>query len=193
MTEKVKDKQLHFSNKERLFFNQIKPFLRTDDSVLKIGNGFGYLSTYIAAYVKEIKIFEIEVFDRTINKDQVTIYDGKNLPVNDKSYDVAVFNLVLHHIPHNLEFLQQVMSKTRRSIILYEQTYDNIFQKVQLVWRDWYINLKAGTPCKIYWRSYFKRKNIEKKLESVGLKVEHRSTKRSHLYYKELLVLKITG
>jgi len=186
-----KNLEKHFANKELKFFNEIKSFFKPDDRVLKIGNGFGYLSTYIANYVREIRIFELQVFPDTINKEAVEIYDGQNLPVEDKYFDVCVFNLVLHHIPNNEEYLKQVMRTTKRSIVLYEQTYDNLLQKINLVWRDWYINKRAGTPCRIYWRSYFKRSEIQKKMEQLGLKVVHRTTKRSHKYYKELLILEV--
>lgn len=186
-----KNLEEHFSNKERLFFEQIKPYLKRSDAVLKIGNGFGYLSTFIEDYVQELKIFEVNIFDKTVNKKQVTLYDGKNLPVDDKSFDVAMFNLVFHHIPNNKAFLKQTALKTRRYIILYEQTYDNIFQKLQLVWRDWYINTKAGTPSKIHWRSYLKRNIVEEFVNSAGLTIVHRTTKKSHSYFKELIVLKV--
>ncbi len=184
-------KKQHFAKKEAAFMDKIKPFFEPGDSVLKIGNGFGFLSTYIAEQVAEIKVLEIAVFPETINPEMVELYDGKNIPVADKSYDVAVFNLVFHHIPNNLAFMRQVVGKTRRLVIVYEQTYDNFWQKLELVWRDWYVNLKAGTPCKIYWRSYFKRKNVIEKLESTGLKLVHRESIPSHAYFKDLLIFKV--
>ncbi len=186
-----KDLETHFSNKELVFFDEIKPYLRQDDAVLKIGNGFGYLSTYISKYVRSMKIFEVNIFEKTVNKDMVTLYDGKVLPVEDKSFDVAIFNLVFHHIPNNHDFLRQTISKTRRHVILYEQTYDNILQKIQLVWRDWYVNIKAGTPSKIYWGSYLKRNKLDDFVNDLGVSIEYRTTKKSHLYFKELVVLKI--
>lgn len=188
---KSKELQQHFSSKEKKFFEDIKVYLKKSDKVLKIGNGFGYLSEFIRDYVSEIKILEIHIFEKTINKTNVILYDGLNIPAREKEYDVAVFNLVLHHIPNNIEYLKQVTAKTKRSIVLYEQTYDNLFQKIQLVWRDWYINRQAGTPCRIYWNSYFKRSELEGQLRHAGLRVVQRYTKRSHTYYKELLILGI--
>ena len=140
-----KDLEKHFRNKEQAFFESVKEFIKPTDSVLKIGNGFGYLSTFIEEYVSELKILEIHIFEKTINKDNVILYDGKTIPFVDKSFDIAIFNLVFHHIPQNREYLAQTIQKTKRTVILYEQTYDTIFQKIQLVWRDWYINKKAGT------------------------------------------------
>lgn len=186
-----KDTKKHFANKEKKLLSDILPFLKRSDRVLKVGNGFGYLSTYISPHVSAIEIYELAIFKDTINKSNVHIYDGKKLPVDDKSFDVAIFNLVFHHIPNNMEYMKHVISKTKRSIVLQEQTYDNIFQKIQLVWRDLYINLRAGTPCKIYWRSYLKRKNVEAEFTELGLKLAHRSTKRSHSYYKAVIVFEI--
>lgn len=186
-----KNLEKHFENKEQIFFERLKPFIKKTDRVLKIGNGFGYLSRTISNYVRDMSVYELHVFPKTINKAQVRIYDGKTIPEEDKSFDVAVFNLVFHHIPNNRDYLRQTVAKTKRYIILYEQTYDNIIQKIQLVWRDWHINRKAGTPSKIYWSSYLKRSELDKFVGNLGVEIIHRETKHSHLYYKELIVLKI--
>ena len=71
------DIQKHFSDKEKKFFNKMLPYMKKSDSVLKIGNGFGYLSKFIEEYVQTLNIFEINIHDKTINKDRVTLYDGK--------------------------------------------------------------------------------------------------------------------
>lgn len=181
-----------FEEREKVWFTRIQPwFFSKSDTVLKIGNGFGYLSEMIRTKVASLDIYEVSLYESTINKEKVTIYDGINLSLSPKSKDISIFNLVLHHIPDNQEFLKKVISITNKRIILVEETYDNIFQKIHLVWRDWYLNIRAGQPCDIHWNSYFKRNTLEKTMLELGLSVVHRETYKHHSYYKELIVLDI--
>lgn len=181
-----------FKEREEKWFHKMTPFLYDGTAdILKIGNGFGHLTEMIRSYSKALNVLEVVVYPDTINKDKVTLYDGKAIPFTGKVFDVSIFNLSLHHIPENQEYLKQVIKLTKKRIILIEETYDNVFQKIHLVWRDWYFNKKAGQPCKIYWGSYYKRGDVERVATKLGLKVVHRETNKHHSYYKELIVLDI--
>ncbi|MCA9355189.1 hypothetical protein KC865_01400 [Candidatus Kaiserbacteria bacterium] len=186
------DYSILFKKREQQWFERIKPFLFDGNAdILKIGNGFGHLSEMIRGFSKSLKIYEIAVYENTVNKSEVILYDGKYLRLPEKSVDVTVFNLSFHHIPKNKEYLKNVVSLTKNRIIFVEETYDNLFQKAHLVWRDWYLNRKAGTPCRVFWRSYLKRSEVKDFFSDVGLEMIHRETFRHHSYYKELLVLDI--
>lgn len=179
-----------FRQREAAWLQKIKLWLYGgDEKIIKIGNGFGNLSEMLRECSSELKIYEIALPDEAINKDKVIIYDGVNIDLPDKSMDIAVFNLVLHHIPHNVEFMLNLNRIVKKRVILVEETYDNIFQKIHLVWRDWYLNKKAGQPCKIFWNSYLKRSEVENYAKATNLKIVHRETNRHHSYYKELIVL----
>lgn len=181
-----------FKDREGKWFQQIKPFLCGGSAdILKVGNGFGHLTEMIRDYSKSLNVLEVAVYPDTINKEKVTLYDGVTIPFSGKVFDITIFNLSLHHIPNNQEYLKNVLKRTSKRIILVEETYDTIFQKIHLVWRDWYFNIKASQPCDIHWNSYFKRSAIEKLAEKLGMKVVHRETNRHHSYYKELIVLDI--
>lgn len=181
-----------FKQRESVWFERIKPWLFSkSDKVLKIGNGFGYLSEMIRSKVSILDIYEISLYEHTINKNKVTLYDGVTINLEPKSRDIALFNLVLHHIPNNKKFLSEIIKITDKRIILIEETYDNIFQKIHLVWRDWYLNKIAGQPCDIHWNSYFKRDELEKIMSELGLTVVYRETHKHHSYYKELVILDI--
>lgn len=181
-----------FKEREEMWFEKIKPFLfEGDEDMLKIGNGFGYLTESIRSFCKTLKTYEISIYEDTINKEYVTLYDGKDLGLADKSIDITVFNLSFHHIPKNKEYLKNIVKITKKRIIFVEETYDNIFQKIHLVWRDWYLNKKANQTCKIFWNSYLKRSKVEKYFQDLGLQIIHRETNKHHSYYKELIVLDI--
>jgi SAM-dependent methyltransferase len=181
-----------FKHREQQWFEKLRPFLFDGSAnVLKIGNGFGYLTEMIRPFSNSLQVFEIAIYEDTINKESVTLYDGKNLLLDNKSVDVAIFNLSLHHIPKNIEYLKNVINITKKRVILVEETYDNIFQKIHLIWRDWYVNKKADQPCEVFWNSYLKRNKVERIFSEIGLKIIHRETNKHHSYYKELIVLDI--
>lgn len=106
-----------------------------------------------------LKILDTNIYKETINKDKVQLYNGYRIPFEDKSFDISILNLTLHHIPSNLEYFKEVVRVTKSRIILVEETYNNILQKVHLIFRDWFVNYNAGRSSRLFWSSYFSKKN----------------------------------
>lgn len=177
-----------FKERESYWFSKIKPYIDQDDSILKIGNGFGFMTESIRDYNKNIDVFEITIHNKTINKKYIKLYDGFNLPFAKDSKDLTIFNLSLHHIKNNRLYLKQIANITKKRIIIIEETYDNIFQKIHLIWRDWYINRISDQPCSVFWKNYFKRSDIEKEFRGISFKIIHRETYKHHSYLKELII-----
>lgn len=180
-----------FRDRERVWFERIRPFLPArEKKIIKIGNGFGHLSEMIRNQNANIDIFDISIFDETVNKDHVSLYRGDVIPCADSEFNTCVMNLTLHHVKNSREFLiHEVARVTSKRIILIEETYDHVFQKIHLVFRDWWFNWKASQPCPIHWRSYFSRNGITSFVAQNGWKITHRETMRHHSYYKELIVI----
>ena len=89
--------------------------------VLDIGCGNGYLATLLAD-VKKAKVTCVEILDEheeDIETDDV-LYDGINLPFDDRSFDIVILSYVLHHsnLPHDLLLEANRVCKGR--VIVYE-------------------------------------------------------------------------
>ena len=178
-----------FKKREKYWFDKIAPFLGEETvQILKIGNGFGYMSEMISDIQPLVKILDINIYKETINKDKVQLYNGRNIPFEDNSFNISILNLTLHHIPNNLEYFKEVVRVTKNRIILVEETYDNLLQKVHLIFRDWFVNYKAGRSSRLFWSSYFSKKMIEQLISENNLVLTYRYSEKHHSYYKELLV-----
>lgn len=187
----MKSYQSIFYLREQAWFEKLKPFLiDSKERIIKIGNGAGYLSEMIRLVCADTTVLEIVVGDNTVNKNNVQLYNGEHIPYDDKSFDVCVFNLVLHHIKNSQKYFEnEALRVTKKRVILIEETYDSFFQKIHLVFRDWYVNKKANQPVKLYWGSYFSRKRMTEMIKRNNLVVIHRTTQKHQSYFKELLVL----
>jgi isopentenyldiphosphate isomerase len=135
-----------------------------------------------------LKILDINIYEETINKDKVQLYDGSNIPFENNSFDISILNLTLHHIPNNLKYFKEVLRVTKNRIILIEETYDNLLQKIHLIFRDWLVNYRAGRSSRLFWNSYFSKKKIKQLILENDLVLTHRYSEQHHGYYKELLV-----
>ncbi len=180
-----------FREREKVWFLKLRSFLPVSpEGVLKIGNGFGHLSEMVRSQNQNTTVVDVAVFQETVNKDHVMLYDGGKLPFLDKSFDTTILNLTLHHIKDSREFFEnEILRVTKKRVVLIEETYDNLFQKIHLVFRDWWMNSKAGQDCDIHWASYFSRSEMTRFIQDHGLRLVVRETIRHHSYFKELLVI----
>ena len=180
-----------FRERERSWFNEMRSFLPLrPHKILKIGNGFGHLSEMIREFNTSSTILDVTIFDETVNGAQVMLYDGEKLDFTNGSFDTCVLNLTLHHIRNSRSYFRnEILRVTAKRVILIEETYDNIFQKIHLVFRDWWLNRKAGQPCRIHWGSYFSRKQMTQFIRNNKLTLVKRMTTKHHSYFKELIVI----
>lgn len=177
---------IHASDK--FWFEKIAPHI-PKERTLKIGNGFGHASEMIRPHTQHLEILEVCTYPETINSPLVNIYDGFPIPYADKSFDTTVVMFTLHHIPNNRRYLSEIFRVTKKRIIILEETYSNVFQKLHLYYRDWKVNTKAGQPCELHWNSYFSRDELSELNNISTFKETYRFTKKHKTYFKELMVL----
>ena len=75
--------------------------------VLDIGCGDGLLSQRILAKRPDIQITGVDVLVRPSTHIPVTAFDGRRLPYEDKTVDVALFVDVLHHTSDPTSLLRE--------------------------------------------------------------------------------------
>ena len=123
--------------------NDIGDFIFADDDVLDVGCGNGQFGEAIAkAY--EVHVHGVDVVNY-INADiPMNIYDGLHLPFPDNSFDVVVMAMMLHHVKHQEELLEEAIRCSRRALIIYEDTYFSPWQQVAIIWNDFYSNMVIG-------------------------------------------------
>ena len=169
--------QEYISQQGKIWLDEFSKFI-IPGNTLKIGNGLGQLSELIRPLTKSLTIIDTTIFPRAVNKEAVSIYSGFPIPFVDKSFETSIVVFTLHHIPNNKKYFEEILRVTSKRIILIEETYDTILQKLHIFWRDWVVNQAAEQPCKLYWNSYFSRKKLDKLIQASSLKVIYRKTKK---------------
>ncbi|MDP2630124.1 MAG: methyltransferase domain-containing protein [Candidatus Uhrbacteria bacterium] len=182
--------QEYISQQEKIWLDEFAKFVTRADT-LKIGNGLGHLSELIRPLTKSLTIIDTAIFPQAVNKEAVLMYSGFPIPFADKSFETSIIVFTLHHIPSNREYFKEILRVTSKRIILIEETYDAIFQKLHIFWRDWIVNRSAEQPCRLYWNSYFSRKKLDTLIKDSGLKEIYRKTKKHKTYFKELVILEL--
>lgn len=111
----------------REILREITPYLKRGDRILDIGSG----GCTVAKSLKDngYEITPLDVIDKSVHQDfRPLIYDGKNIPFPDNSFDVALLITVLHHTKKPVEVLREAVRVAPR-IIVTEDLYKGFFQK----------------------------------------------------------------
>ena len=107
-------------------FNDIEQFLKTGERILDIGAGGGWAGELISEE-KGVEMQLLDVGDFNRSKLPLVVYDGKNIPFSDNSFDSSLLLFVLHHCKDPLSVLKEAIRVTKKRIIIYEDTYTSSF------------------------------------------------------------------
>lgn len=118
----------------------------TIEKSLDFGGGDGWfaMSLQQAGLVK--KVTPIDVQARPNTHVPVTMYDGKRIPFEDRSFDLVTAIDVLHHCPDPKAALAEAVRCSGRFFLLKDHTYRHLPGRVTLAVLDEVGNRKFGIP-----------------------------------------------
>lgn len=156
--------------------------------MLDIGAGGGWPGELISKE-KGISMQLLDVEDFNRSKLPLTLYDGKNIPFSDNSFDSSLLIFVLHHCKDQLSVLQETIRVTKKRIIVYEDTYTSSFGRTFACINDFIANspffltnpLKMNMPY-----SYREVQDWERVFQELGLSVKFKRV-TTHLMTKHVL------
>jgi len=121
-----------------------KPSLKQGDRLLDIGAGTCTINELLR---DNFSITSIDVKNLSfVKKIKPILYDGKKIPFEADTFDVALLLSVLHHTPYPKELLLEA-KRVSRTIILYEDIYSNRIHKYLSFFFDSLFNLEfKGHP-----------------------------------------------
>lgn len=134
-----------------LYFNRIglwwirrkvAPFinhLSVTDKIIDVGSGNGLVADFLRQQgfdVTPLDIVSMPYHERVAP----IVYDGKTMPFEEKSFDVALILTVLHHIERPEPVLEEAQ-RIAHKIIIIEDIYKNKLQKYATFFMDWLVNL----------------------------------------------------
>ena len=118
-------------------------FISSSDQVLDVGCGNGKFGEAIAkAYKADVR--GVDVVNYANSDIKIDIYDGVSLPFKDNSFDVIVMCMMLHHVEHQEDLFDEAIRCSRRGLIIFEDTYFSPWQRLAIIWNDFYSNMVIG-------------------------------------------------
>ena len=145
---------------------QLKDFIKKGERILDIGLGNGYVAKKIKEHYK-VYMEGVDVIDYNETNIKNTIYDGLNLPFKDKSFDAVIILQTLHHCTYQIRVLKEAKRVSRKRIIIMEDIYNNLFEKMTTFLHDYISNKRKGIDCPYYfhnkaeWQAIFKKLRLK--------------------------------
>jgi SAM-dependent methyltransferase len=145
--------------------------------VLDVGTGDGSIAKAIALHRPDIKIEGIDVLIRPYTHIPVHKFDGKHIPLSEKTVDVVSFVDVLHHTSNARILLREAARVSRRYIVIKDHLREGPFAKATLQAMDWIGNyghdvvLPYNYLSEQEWYEHFRDTSLtpERWTESLGL------------------------
>lgn len=140
------------------------PFIHSSDKVLDIGSGSGLVTQSIRD--KGIDCSPLDVANLSYDERvKPIVYDGENMPFEDKAFDVSLILTVLHHTPNPEAVLAEAV-RVSKKIIIVEDIYDNKVQQYLTYFMDTLVNL-GYSKCTYTnkndaeWKACFEAQNLQ--------------------------------
>ena len=153
----------------------IKPCLTRGGRVLDLGCGTGNVTELLRAHGFDVTPLDVEdlTFTDTVRP---VLYDGREMPFADDTFDAAVVSTVLHHVPRQAHApLLREAARVARSVIVVEDVYDGALTRAATWMIDSALTLELiGHPhsnrTDAGWRRLF---------ATLGLQVRHAAFRNS--------------
>ncbi len=148
-----------FNIKSKFLFKKLQNHIK-GKTILDIGTGSGAFAAHLQLNGYEVETVDVKdssIFNEFPNK----IYDGQNLPYQNKQFQTAFLIYVLHHCQDRKRVLQEALRVSER-VIFIEDTYRN---KLEWLWialkdsignQEYYLH-KYNTPAE--WQKILKAEN----------------------------------
>ncbi|HEY9668489.1 MAG TPA: class I SAM-dependent methyltransferase [Coleofasciculaceae cyanobacterium] len=141
---------------------------------LDVGCGNGAIANNIQSICPHIKVTGVDVLVRRDAEIDVTEFDGKQLPFENKSYDFVVLVDVLHHTNNPAILLEECVRVSRQFILIKDHFCESSWDIARLRFMDWVGN-RAYNVSLPY--NYLKYGDWEKLYQTVNLVCEVKVSK----------------
>ncbi|MFA5181588.1 MAG: class I SAM-dependent methyltransferase [Syntrophales bacterium] len=106
--------------RDNWFLKHLDNWIRGKDLVLDLGAGNSCMGQLLEKY-HDCRVLNLEVAQyQTHNTLPLVIYNGRDIPFKDGSFDVVLILFVLHHADEPAQVLKEAKRICRRSVIVFE-------------------------------------------------------------------------
>lgn len=138
------------------------------NSLLDIGTGDGAVSKLIGDSHPQLKIFGIDTMARPQCAIPYSLFDGRQIPFADNTFDTCMLVDVLHHLSHIKEMLAEAKRVAGKYILVKDHLCANTIDLITLKVMDDVGNRPHGVAMKY---NYLKKQDWEKIFKELGLVV----------------------
>ena len=118
----------------------LEEFIKEGEKIVDIGGGAGWISQELQIR-KNTKNLILDVTNLNQTDLPLVIYDGKNMPFADNTFDVAFLICVLHHCEDPERVLREAKRVVKKKIIIIENIAKNPIGKFALCCKDAILNI----------------------------------------------------
>ncbi len=108
---------------------QCENFIEKGAKILDLGCGSAIVGKTFQDFF-QAELAGVDVKDQRVAKIHFQIFDGKNLPFSDNSFDVILINYVLHHAQKPEVLLREARRVTDDKIIIFEDLPEGFFTEL---------------------------------------------------------------
>jgi ubiquinone/menaquinone biosynthesis C-methylase UbiE len=160
-------------------------FIKPGSKLLDLGCGSGIVGKKFQDYFKS-QLIGIDIQNNLIEKIPFQIFDGKNIPFPEKSFDVVLINYVLHHTLNPAVLLKET-KRVAKKIIVYEDLPEGFLSK--LICRIHGITFANFFQKDKNFGNFQKEKEWEKIFQELGLNIIFKKRVANFPVKKELFIL----
>ncbi len=170
--------RMNHSRRTATLSSLIQDLIPANAHVLDIGCGDGDIDEQIVNKRQDIILAGIDIMERSKTKIPVTVFNGKDIPYSDNTFDCVLLIDVLHHTENPDALMQEAKRVSRQDIIIKDHYARTKLDHFILRFMDWVSNKPHGV---ILAYNYLSAAIWKKKWDTCGLKI-HTHIAKLHLY-----------
>lgn len=165
-----------FYDNQKKQINKLLPYFPKEAKILNVWAWLGFGGLYLKTQWYSVENLDVsnDVHPQLQNIVQIKLYNGKDLSVyKDKEFDIVLLTYVLHHVgkPHERNAFLLDLCRITKRIIIVDESWENRYQKLSLLYYDFMYNLQASWACNVYTQTYFKSGELKEILEKSQNKI----------------------
>lgn len=141
-------------------------FIKKGSKILDLGCGTGIVGNEFQNFFKA-KLIGIDIKDYRISPIPFRIFDGKNIPFEENSFDIVLISYVLHH-SKNPEVLLKDGKRVGKKIIIFEDLPEGILAKIRCYLHQITYNIffekkfqRFNFKTRKEWKEFFKKLGLK--------------------------------
>jgi ubiquinone/menaquinone biosynthesis C-methylase UbiE len=154
-------------NYKRRLAEYVASLCEDGSRILDVGCDDGSVAKMIMELNPTLNIIGIDIQSFRPPKIQRKVYDGRNIPYPDNSFDAVIVLDVLHHTQDILLLLKEIRRVSRKYVIIKDHMTYGTFSNYMVSFADYISNAPYGIKCAFNfpsfqrWKSYFNQLGLE--------------------------------